>query len=478
MGHGTRGAKMVKRRDGEAVKGGSEEITHHASRITNYELRFTHYELRITKEVSPLLSLRQKIRSLTPKQIVLLVFVVALLIRLAFLATKPHAFTHKLQAGDEPLYHGLAVNLLNGEGYAFEGQPRSYPPPLYPIAIAAVYSVVGTAPPAARIINALLGGLLCALIAWWAILLWGKQGGLAAGLFASLYYPFVQLPTYLMTENLYLPLFVAAMMGTWLSGQRVISNSQHSNLWARPIWAGIFWGLSALTREIAKPIAFLSALWLIARRWWKQALVLCIALLIVGLPWSIRNRLVFVPREVNAEVLTTPNFDLPFFVRIIPGGLLYMSFGPPGDEPKILGHWNWGSDVKRPEYPDWLPAHMRDQWLKAQAWDYIKANPVEATVARIPRKLANLLTPFYGTASLPNKLLTSLFYLALLFLSIPSLIKAWKSENFSERTFAELVLLAILFTIAFHAIFYGVVRYRYPLDALLLVFVGRWWKKA
>jgi len=471
MGQGTWSTKMVKRGDGETEKGKGGEITH-------YALRFTHYASRITKEVSPLLSLRHRIESLTPKRIVLLVFVVAFLIRLAFLATKPHAFTHKLQAGDEPLYHGLAINLLKGEGYTFEGQPRSYPPPLYPIAIAAVYSVVGAAPPAARMINALLGGLLCALIAWWAILLWGKRGGLAAGLFASLYYPFVQLPTYLMTENLYLPLFVAAIMGTWLSGQRKVSNLQHGNLWTRPVWAGVFWGLSTLTREIAKPIAFLSVLWLVVHRRWKQALVLCIAALIVGLPWSIRNRLVFVSREMDAEALTTPTFDLPFFVRIVPGGLLYMSFGPPGDEPKILGHWNWGSDVKRPEYPDWLPAHMRDQWLKAQAWDYIKSNPFEATIARIPRKLANLLTPFYGTASLPNKLLTSLFYLTLLLLSVPSLIKAWKSENFSERTFAELVLLAILFTIAFHAIFYGVVRYRYPLDALLLVFVGRWWKEA
>jgi 4-amino-4-deoxy-L-arabinose transferase-like glycosyltransferase len=96
------------------------------------------------------------------------------------LATKPHAFTHQLQAGDEPLYHGLAVNLLKGEGYTFEGEPRSYPPPFYAVSIAIVYSLVGAAPPAARIANALLGSLLCALIAWWAFLLWGKRGSLAA----------------------------------------------------------------------------------------------------------------------------------------------------------------------------------------------------------------------------------------------------------------------------------------------------------
>ena len=187
------------------MKGRNGEITHHASRITNYASR-------ITKEVSPLLSLRQRIESLTPKQIVLLVFVVALLIRLAFLATKPHAFTHKLQAGDEPLYHGIAASLAEGRGFVYNGRPTARYGPGYPVFIATIYRTFGVNPTFGRFGNVVLGALLCGLIALWSMRIWGASAGLTSGLFAAFYYPFVQLPPYLMTENLYLPLFVAAMM--------------------------------------------------------------------------------------------------------------------------------------------------------------------------------------------------------------------------------------------------------------------------
>jgi 4-amino-4-deoxy-L-arabinose transferase-like glycosyltransferase len=399
---------------------------------------------------------------LTPTQIVLLVFVFAFLIRLAFLATKPHAFTHQFQAGDEPLYHGIAANLAEGRGYVCDGQPTARYGPGYPVFIAAIYRTFGINPVFGRFGNVVLGVLLCVLIALWSMRIWGGNAGLVSGLFAAFYYPFVQLPPYLMTENLYLPLFVAAMMGSWW-----LSNSGRTSKgfgsYAVSLFVSTLWGAAALTRAIALPISLLASLWLAVRGQLKLAGILVATIILVLLPWTVRNWLVFktfVPIQLSA------------------GHDLYLSFGPSGTEPKVLGHWNWGSDVQRPNPPDGLSPVERDQWLKAQAWNYIKVNPVEAVIARIPRKLANLLVPFYGTASLPNKLLTSLFYLALLLLSIPSLIKAWKSGNFSERTLAELVLLTILFTIAFHSIFYGVVRYRYPIDALLLVFVGRWLKKA
>jgi len=453
---------MVKRGDGETEKGKGGEITHYALRFTHHTSRFTHYASRITKEVSPLLSLRHRIESLTPKRIVLLVFVVAFLIRLAFLTTKPHAFTHKLQAGDEPLYHGIAANLAEGQGYVYEGQPTARYGPGYPVFIAAIYRTFGVNPTFGRFGNVVLGALLCSLIALWSMKIWGSSAGLTSGLFAAFYYPFVQLPPYLMTENLYLPLFVAAMTVSWCLvnlGKAFKGFSPHFV----SLFAGILWGIASLTRAIALPISLLASLWLAVRGQVKLAGILIATIILVLLPWTVRNWLVFktfVPIQLSA------------------GHDLYLAFGPQGTEPKVLGHWNWGSDVERPKLPDGLTPAERDKWLRQQALAHLRSDTMEALIKRIPRKLANLLTPFYGTASLPNKLLTSLFYLTLLLLSVRSLIKAWKSENFSERTFAELVLLAILFTVAFHAIFYGVVRYRYPLDALLLVFVGRWWKEA
>jgi 4-amino-4-deoxy-L-arabinose transferase-like glycosyltransferase len=442
---------METRRNGEAEK---------FYAITHYDLRFTHHESRSTKEVLPLLSLRRRIESLTPKQIVLLVFVIAFLIRLAFLATKPHAFTHQLQAGDEPVYHGIAANLAEGQGYVYDGQPTARYGPGYPVFIAAIYRTFGVNPVFGRFGNVVLGALLCVLIALWSLKIWGANAGIVSGLFAAFYYSFVQLPPYLMTENLYLPLFVAAMMGSWWlsnSGE----TSKRFGSYAVSLFVGTLWGVTALTRAIALPISLLASLWLAVRGQLKLAGILVATIILVLLPWTVRNWLVF---KTFAPIQLSAGHDL------------YLSFGPSGTEPKVLGHWNWGSDVERPKLPEGLTPAEQDKWLRQQALACLKSNPMEALVKRAPRKLANLLVPFYGTASLPNKLLTSLFYLTLLLLSVPSLIKAWKSKDHKERTFAELVLLVALFTITFHAIFYGVVRYRYPIDALLLVFVGRWWK--
>ncbi|MGQ9463900.1 MAG: ArnT family glycosyltransferase [Candidatus Fervidibacter sp.] len=380
------------------------------------------------------------------------VFVLALILRLAFLSTKPLAWSHQLQAGDEPLYHGLAVSLVHGLGYSLDGQPTARYGPGYPFFLSVIYRFAGIKPPAARIANALAGSLLCVLLAIFTASLWGAKAGVIAGILAALYYPFIQLPLYLITENLYLPLFVATALLTWKAVK-----AQPNSLWAAA-FAGLSWGIASLTRAIALPLAILCSLWFLARREMKGTVVFLTLFVLVLLPWTARNYKIFggfVPIELSA------------------GHNLYLSFGPPGNEPKVLGHWNWGSDVRRPNPPKGLSPMERDGWLKAQALAYIRANPMEAVIKRIPRKLANLLVPFYGTASLTNKMLTTFCYLLLLALSLPAWWQAWRSENPSERHLAELVLLIAAFTIAFHAIFFGVVRYRYPVDALLLVFAGK-----
>ncbi len=402
-------------------------------------------------------SFLKRVEALSPTQLLLLVFFVAVFFRLAFLMTKPHAWTSRLQAGDEPLYHGIAVNLAQGQGYSLDGQPTARYGPGYPIFLANVYVLVGTSPPAARIANAVAGGLLCVVLAAFAMTLWGKSAGLVTGLLAALYFPFIQLPTYLLTENLYLPLFAIALWLTW----RIVVTQK--SLIATATISGVLWGIAALTRSVALSLALFCSLWLFIRR---KVLASCLLLGVLALtlfPWVVRNYLVFhafVPTELSI------------------GHSLYLAFGPSGNEPKVLGHWNWGSDVRRPQIPSGLSPVERDRWLQQQAWEHIRSDPMGAVFKRIPRKLANLLVPFYGTASLPNKVLSTFCYLLLLALSLPAWWRSWRSDNIAERSLAELTLLVILFTVAFHALLFGVVRYRYPIDASLLVFTGRWWKQA
>jgi len=414
-----------------------------------------------------MLHLRRWVDNLSLPKMLVAIFVLATFIRLFYLAAKPLAWSHELRFGDEPLYHGLALSLLEGKGYTFEGEPRFYPPPLYPAFIALVYWVFGISPPAVRVVQAILGGLLCVLVSLWATYLWGKKAGLLVGLFSAFNYTFVRMAFFLRSENLYLPIFVVATMVTWYW----VANHCH---WSKGILSGTLWTLSILVREAAKPIVFLIAIWVALRNNWQRAALLLMVLLVTMLPWSVRNRLVakYVTRATVVEGKS--RLQLPLFLRLLPGGLMYISFGPPGLGPRVLGDWNIGPDILPPKFPPDLPPSEREKWLVSETISYIRSNPVKATIGRIPRKFVNILMPFQSTASLKVKILLTLWYLALLILSIPSWWQAWRSSETLERYFAELVLIIASFTIAFHTLFFGVVRYRYPVDVLLLVAIGRW----
>jgi len=413
-----------------------------------------------------MLRLGRYFENLPLKHVLITIFVLALIVRLVYLLTKPLAWSHELRFGDEPLYHGLAVNLLIGNGYTFEGDPRVYPPPLYSVFIALVYCIFGISPPAVRITQAILGSFLCMLLSLWAAKIWDKRAGILVGVFSAFNYTFVRMPFFLRSENLYFLLFAAATMVTWHLGTT-------NHRWkSKSMLSGILWALSALTREIAKPVAYLMILWIVLRTNWKKASLLLVMMLIAILPWSIRNHLISANISKNAKI--GKRLNLPFFLKILPGGLLYISFGPPGPGPRLLGDWNIGPDIQPPNFPVDIHPAEKDNWLTLQTLNYIRSNPKEAIISRIPRKFINILMPFQESSGIRIKILLTLWYLLLLIFSIPMIWQAWHSSYNPERHYAELVLIVTLFTIIFHTVFFGVVRYRYPVDILLHVAVGRW----
>jgi hypothetical protein len=412
------------------------------------------------------LRLIRYIEDLPLKYILMTIFVLSLIVRLIYLLTKPLAWSHELRFGDEPLYHGLAINLLFRNGYTFKGEPCIYPPPLYSMFIALIYHIFGISPPAVRVVQTILGSLLCMLLSLWAAKIWGKKAGIFVGVFFAFNYTFVRMPFFLRSENLYFFLFITATMITWYL--RVVNQRWKSI----SVLSGILWALSVLTREIAKPIAYLIILWIALYSNWRKSVLLLITMLIVTFPWSIRNHLVLT--KISKDVKIEKKLNLPFLLKLLPGGLLYISFGPPGQGPRLLGDWNIGPDIQPPDFPADIHPTEKDDWLTLQTLNYIRSNPKEAIINRIPRKFINILMPFQESASIRVKILLTFWYLCLLILSIPMIWQALRSSYKSEKYYAELVLIVALFTIIFHTIFFGVVRYRYPIDILLHIAIGRW----
>jgi 4-amino-4-deoxy-L-arabinose transferase-like glycosyltransferase len=229
----------------------------------------------------------------------------AVLLRLAYGATLPPQIVVTFEA-DPLTYDQIARNLAAGRG--FSGASFYYPPgtdnptafwdALYPLFLAAIYTLAGHSVPLVRAIQALLGGAAVALTYALGAKLGGRPVGLLAAAVSAVYPFFIYYAGHLLTETL----FMALILGIFVAGIRAQEGGQ-----ARWFAAtGLLTGLAALCRAEA----FLFGLAYVAWTAWRAraALARRLALAAAGLacvaavmaPWVVRNQLTF-----GAPVLTT-----------------------------------------------------------------------------------------------------------------------------------------------------------------------------
>jgi 4-amino-4-deoxy-L-arabinose transferase-like glycosyltransferase len=201
-----------------------------------------------------------------------------------------------------------ALSIAAGDGYpdalTVTGGPgpSAFRAPLYPLVLAAVYTVINVDDDSARWLGArleqaLIGTAVVALIALIAFQLWGRRLALIAAAIAAVYLPLIHAGTSLLTEPLFTALLlagVAALLRYRLTDQRT--------RWLAA--AGVFAGLAALTRGngLAVVVALALGAWIARPRLSMRslsapAIVVGCAVLVVA-PWTIRNAIVvdaFVP---------------------------------------------------------------------------------------------------------------------------------------------------------------------------------------
>jgi 4-amino-4-deoxy-L-arabinose transferase-like glycosyltransferase len=199
----------------------------------------------------------------------------ALAIRVAFvLATPDYRLVNDARDYDR---HG--VSLASGHGFAQAyGRPTAFRPPAYPLLVGGVYSLVGTADraqrvKAARLVNAVVGTGIVALIGLIAFQLWGRREARAALAVGAVYVPLILAGQAVMSE----PLFVLCLLGA-------IACLLHSRAWPWAAAAGVLIGLAILGR--ANAVILLLPLAFAARRSW---LVLGAVALVTVAPWTVRN---------------------------------------------------------------------------------------------------------------------------------------------------------------------------------------------
>jgi len=203
----------------------------------------------------------------------------------------------------------------------------------------------------ARLVNALVGTGIVALIGVLARMLWGRREALVAMALAAVYLPLLEVGQAVMSE----PLFALLMLGAIVCALK---------RWV--FLTGVLFGLTVLARAngliLALPFAW--ALWQGRAQWWRPALMLVIAALCV-IPWTIRNQLVlghFVPvsTQFGSAMAGTYNDQAQHDPK---NPASWRALGHIPEMHRFIGHIRRTNEA------------VLDQQLRSYSIDYIKAHP-------------------------------------------------------------------------------------------------------
>jgi 4-amino-4-deoxy-L-arabinose transferase-like glycosyltransferase len=413
------------------------------------------------------------------------IFCLALLVRVVYNLTAASGY---VPVYDAAIYNNLAQSLLVQHCYCYAGlHPTVFRPPLWPFIIAAMYFFTGVHVDYIRFLCSLLGSGTCVFIYFLARDLFGKRIALVTGLVAAVYVGLFLWDGWLYTESLY----TFCLTGFTYALYRL----QHSSIPAKPgqgksrlfsflpgwrwlLLSGIFFGLISLTRPNGSSIAGLLCIWAVlvicARLMsWQSAfgsvLVIVLIALAINLPWLYRDYTVthsIVPVSTLGQTLD---------------GAYNNSILQP-DAHGQAGMWYGPPNMVNADFHTYTMANEQDDLRQALTWMRTHLSDMPYVLAL---HLRNMWTPYIYSHGLPIEEFPGRLSSAIILTLIPSmsipvfllaaagLLLTWKRK----RKDLVMVYLIILLTIAENVIFYGLPRFRAPIEPLLVLFAGGalWW---
>ncbi|MCE5272624.1 glycosyltransferase family 39 protein [bacterium] len=378
------------------------------------------------------------------------VFLLALLVRLAALGFRlPELGTPLIK--DSFLYQLMAEGLRAGAGLLNEGHPTAVVQPLYPLFLAAVYTLCDGSVVAVLLIQIVLSALTAVLLAVMTRCLAGERAGLAAGVILALYWPLALVASRILTETLFVFFLVAACYSLVLHLRtRKIS-------WAA--LAGLLLGLSCLTRAVTLYLAPLVVLWLTVLAWRERdsrrlwsALLFCAAFGTALAPWTARNWRVFhafLPGGTNS------------------GMVLYIGNFPPG------GH-GFGMNLRSQDLPPEdryvfdLPELEFDRAMRRIAIQRLRQDPAGSVCIAL-RKALFFWVPVDWEILGHGEGIVNPWYVWLILLTLPWLFspRGWKDY---------LVPLGVtLYFFLISLATYGSPRLRLPVEPMLMPLAAAGW---
>jgi 4-amino-4-deoxy-L-arabinose transferase-like glycosyltransferase len=398
------------------------------------------------------------------------IFCLALLVRVIYNVTVAHNYTPQ---HDSLFYQVIGFNVLTEHCFCLHPYiPTVGRAPLWSAIIAGIAFFFGPGDFYARLFLCVIGSGTCVLLYLFARDIFGRRIGLLAGIIAALYPELYIYDGWLYSESLYIFLLLALCYGLY----RLQRNPEDNRLW---LWivCGLLLGLLSLTRPNGMIVPGLLFVWAIMLVWlkrmaWRTTLkgVVVATLIAFALiaPWTLRNYLVshaFVPVATgegivllgayNDAVLTEPGFEA---LWINP-----LKSNPEVAKPYPLYTCTAACEVAQDESyrahaEEWIEGHLSSMpyLLTFHFLNMWQPDTHESDLPtdRFPQQLSSQIV-LVMMRTFP----VAIFILAALGLIVT--IRRWRDLLF--------VYFMMVLTIAECVVFYGIPRFRAPIEPMLIL---------
>jgi len=384
------------------------------------------------------------------KKIYLAVFLAAFVLRLGLLlGYKGMAETY--EKFDAQIYEAVAVNLMHGNGFIEgPGKPTAGRPPVYPLFLAAVYSVTDHSQFVFRLLQCLVDSGSAVLLMLIAGLIFTPAIAILSGALAAAYPPFILYSNMKMTECL----FIFFFLWECYCLTRAFKDRDNKSF----AWSGVMHGISVLIRAptLVFPLFLLPVVLFTGLR--KQLfkgfmLYVIISSAIISV-WTVRNY-----------------YAHNDFIAVSTGSGWLLWYAIQDDA------WNGDEIVELSplrEYPELssLPDSQMSTIVGRKVIKYALTHP-GAYSRKMIKNLWRLWTLPIGKVMLSkvSKTCAGLYQIAHYLLLVTALCGlCYISKNNFISSVPSLVYL--LYASLMHSVIIGTPRYRLPYDAFLLMFVA------
>jgi 4-amino-4-deoxy-L-arabinose transferase-like glycosyltransferase len=339
----------------------------------------------------------------------------------------------------------VSWNIRMGDGPVLSADSAVGRMPGYPYFLAGVALVCGDGLLAPRLAQAVLGAATVALLILLTGRLFGRRASHVAGAIAALYPMFVLMGALLLSETLFMMLFLAGMV--CLHGAFVRRDLSAS------VGAGIAFGAATLVRSsLLLFLPFAACAWVLLRRFERGTMLRAAAMLVACMatmsPWVVRNW------HVTGHFVPT---------RLRVGPSLYEALNPEADGGPMMQRIDWGDGSAG------LSEYEKNRLWRRRAIDYALANPGHVAALAV-RKIVRFwnVVPNERRLRHPAAMVgLGLPYVLVMLFACVGAARSWRRPEVALTAILPVVYYSLL-----HLVFVSSVRYRIVVMPLLIALAG------